>query len=81
MAPMGPVVTQATDSNTDPSCGRVMGPDVVMSISSSPDVTMAPSSSPGLSNQHGPSIRVVPGLQHRFQTVTKMAMDIDTDSG
>lgn len=59
-----PMITWATDINTDLSCGRIMGPDVASSSSLSLDVTMAQGSSANLSDWQRSSSSVVLGLQY-----------------
>lgn len=87
-----PVITWATDINTDLSCGRIMGPDVASSSSWSLDVTMAQGSSANLSDPQRPSSSVVPGLQHgprwwsrpwavTWPSTVTGAVDLNTDPG
>lgn len=52
---MAPVVTQATDVNTDPSYSRTTNPDMAINNSSGKDNIMCQVAAQGHTDQHGPS--------------------------
>lgn len=60
---MCPCGNLSTDTNTDPSCGTIMNPDMTISSNFSPDVTMALGGNVGLSDSMGPAAAWFPGLQ------------------
>lgn len=59
-----PLVAPQAPDITNPNCGRIMDPNMMLGSSPGSDVTMTPGRSTGYSDQDGPPNRVALGHKH-----------------